>query len=191
MEVFPDFGFCRGIAEKIGGVIGGQQARAAIFEPFATEAGDAAIGVEQHLSGGGAEADDYFGADGVELADQEWRAGGDFVALGEAIFGRAAFDYVADVDVFALQAHGFDHLRKKLARAADERKALNVFVVAGAFADEDQLGFGIAIAEDDFIALLVEFAARAFTQIGADFFESVVFDAVGGFEKSGAGGDGK
>ena len=58
--------------------------------------------------------------DGIDLAHQEGGAGGDFVSLGHAIFWRAAFDYVADVDVFALQAHCFDHLGEKFAGAAYE-----------------------------------------------------------------------
>ena len=106
-------------------------------EPFAAEGGDGAIGVEQHLGGSGAQANDYFGADGVDLADQERGAGGDFVALGHAIFWGAAFDYVADVDIGALQAHGFDHLGEEFAGAANEGEALDVFVVAGAFAYKD------------------------------------------------------
>jgi hypothetical protein len=52
-------------------------------------------------------------------------------------------------------------LREKLAGAADERDALRVFVGSGAFAYENQAGFGISYAEDDFRALFAEAAAAA------------------------------
>ena len=87
-------------------------------------------GLQQRLRGAAAEGADHFGADRGELAHQERRAGGDFVLFGQAIFGRAAFHDVADVDIFAAQAHGFDHLREQFAGAADERLALHVFVAA-------------------------------------------------------------
>ena len=165
-------------------MIRGDQFRSAIVEKFAAKAGDSLRGVEERLRGAGTEAADDFGRDHIELADQIWRAGGDLILFGKAIFGRAAFDDVADVDVGALEAHGFDHLREKFAGAADEWLALFVFVAAGAFADEDELRFRIADTEDDVGAGLVKFAASAIgTNISADAVERVVFDAIGGFEE--------
>ena len=67
---------------------------------------------------------DHFRLDHVNLAHQKRRAGGDFVFFRQAIFRRAAFDHVADVNVFAAQAHGFDHVRKEFSGAADEGFAL-------------------------------------------------------------------
>ena len=121
---------------------------------------------------------DHFRLDYVELAQQGRRAGGDFVFFREAIFRRAAFHHVADVNVVAAQAHGFDHLREQFSRAADEGLALTIFIVAGAFADENQIGFRVADAEDDVAAPFVEFAARAIADVGADAVERVVFDPV-------------
>ena len=141
------------------------------------------------LRGGASQADDHFGSDGVDLAQQEWRAVADFVFFRSAIFRRAALHDVADVDVFALQAHGFDHLREKFSGAADERKTLHVFIVAGAFADENQFGFGIAVAEDDFVARPVEFAARAFAEIGSNLEQRIVRDFVERFEQRWPRGD--
>ncbi len=97
----------------------------------------------RRLRRAGSEADDYFGSDGVELAQQIWRAGFDFVGFGQAIFRRAALDDVADVYVFALQAHRFDHLRQQFSGAADKGKALGIFVAARPFAYENQVGFGL------------------------------------------------
>ncbi len=101
---------------------------------------------------------------------------------GQAIFRRAAFHDVADVHVFAAQAHCFDHLREKFSGAADEWLALHVFVMAGAFTDEDEFGFRIAHAEDDFVARLVQAAARALAEIGANVVERFSDLAFRGFE---------
>jgi hypothetical protein len=79
----------------------------------------------------------------------------------EAIFGRAAFDDVADVNVGPTETHCLDHLREKFSGAADEWFALNVFVAARAFSYEDELRFWIADAEDDLCPSLVEFATHA------------------------------
>src|SRR4029077_7887625 len=102
------------------------------------ESGDALIGGEQSLGRTCAEAANHFRLNGSELSQEKWRADGNFVFVGEAIFGRAAFHDVADVDVLSPQRHSFDHLGEEFSRAADERLALNVFIVPGAFADEDQ-----------------------------------------------------
>src|ERR1700722_6907768 len=183
LQVLPDFAFGAGIAQQVGGVIGGHQFSAAKFEPLAAELGDAAVCCENGLGGGASEADDYFWRDGIDLAQQEWRTLLDFVALRSAIFRRATFDDVADVDVFALQAHRFDHLRQKLSGAADEREALHVFIVTWAFADKDELGFGIAVAEDDFVSSFVELAASAFAEIGSNLEQIVVGNFVKRFEQ--------
>ena len=55
----------------------------------------------KRLRGRPAEADDRLRRDHIELAEQIRRAGRDFVVLGLAIFRRAAFHDVADVNVFA------------------------------------------------------------------------------------------
>ena len=128
-------------------------------------------GLKHRLRGKGAKTAHDFRADGRELLLQERIAGGDFVRLGIAVFRRTAFQDIADVDVFTLEIDRLDDLRQQLARAADERQALLVFVVARRFADEDELGVGIARAEDDVGALRSELAALAVADFGADGFE--------------------
>jgi hypothetical protein len=191
LQVFPNFAFCAGIAQQIGGVIGGHQFSAAKFEPLAAELRDAAVRRENGLRGGASEADDYFWRDGINLAQEEWRTLLDFVSFRRAIFRRAAFDDVADVNVLALQAHRFNHLRQKFSSAANEGKALHVFIVAGAFADENELGFGIAVAEDDFIPRGMKFAACAFTKVGTNLEQIIVGNFVKGFEQRWRRGDGQ
>ena len=165
-------------------MIGRDQFRAAIVEELSAVAGNSLIRVEQRLRRACAEAADDFGPDHVELAKEIRRAGGDFVFFGQAIFGRTAFHYVADIHVRAPKTHRFDHLREQLAGAADEGLALFVFVAAWAFTHEHKLRLWIADAEDDVRASFVEFAASAIgADIGADVIERIVFDAIGRFEK--------
>ena len=90
-----------------------------------------------------------------DLPHEKWRAGLAFVALRRAISRRPAFHDVRNVNVFAANAHGFDHVVEQLAGATDEGFALDVFVGAGAFADEHQVGAWVAYAEDDLLAALL------------------------------------
>jgi hypothetical protein len=168
LQIFPDFALGAGIAQQVGGVIGGHQFSTAKFEPLSAEVRNAAVCFENGLRGGASEADDYFGGDGINLAQQEWRALAYFIFLRGAIFRRTALHDVADVDVFSLQAHRFNHLREKFSGAADKRETLHVLIMAGAFADKNEFGFWIAVAEDNFIPRSVEFAARAFAEVGSN-----------------------
>jgi hypothetical protein len=183
LEIFPDFGFCAGIAEKISGVIRGHKFVASEIEPLAAELGDATIGLEQSLCGARTEANDNFGRDGIELAEEEGRASGDLIFLGQAIFRRPAFYDVADVDVLAAESHGFDHLVQKFSGAADKGQPLRVFIGAGTFANENELGFGMAVGEDDVFSRFVEFAAGAVAEVLADFKERVAGDFVDGVKQ--------
>src|SRR5439155_6230224 len=118
-------------------------------EPLSAELGNAAIGFQEHFCGDRAETHNDFGRDDIDLAQKKWRASGDFVFFGRAIFRWTAFHDVANVDVFALQAHGFDHLREKFPSTADKRKALGIFVRARTFSNKNELGLGISVAEND------------------------------------------
>src|ERR687892_755284 len=77
-----------------------------------------------------------------------------------------ALDRVRDVHVVTRELHGFQHAREELAGAADERQPLGVLVGAGPFADDDQLGQGVAGAEDDRAAALAELAVAAALEPG-------------------------
>jgi hypothetical protein len=135
------------------------------------------------LRGATSQGANYFRPDDVNLAKEKRRACGDFVFFRKAIFGRAAFHYIADVNIFAAQAHGFNHLREQFSRAANERLAFDIFVVAGAFADEDKFRFHAAYSENNVGARLVQFAARAITDGFANELKCVVFNPIAGFEQ--------
>ncbi len=154
-------------------MIGGHQFSTAKIEPLSAEMRNAAVCFENGLCGGASETDDYLWSDRVNLAEQKRGARSDFIFFGRTIFWWTAFDDIADVDVFSLQAHRFDHLRKKLSGTSDEGKALHVFIVSGTFADENEFSFGIAVAKNDRVARFVKLAARAFAQVGSNLRERV------------------
>src|SRR5438445_3807130 len=183
LEVFPDFALCGRIAQQIGGMIGRQQFSSAKFQPLSAKLGNPAVGLQQGFCGDGAQANNYFGSDDVDLAKKKRRASADFIFFRLAILRWTAFHYVADVHVFTLQAHGFDHLGQQFSRAPDERQALRVFIGARAFADENELRLGISVAKNNFVPRAVEFAARAFTEIFADLEQRIVRNFVHGFEE--------
>jgi len=137
-----------------------------------------------------AEATNHFRLNGRKLPQQERGADGNFVFVGETIFRWAAFHDVADVDVLAPERHCFDHLGEEFSRAADERLALDVFIVPRAFAHEDELGFGVSDAKNELSPRFVQMAARAFAEIGANVVERFVGHAFGCFKERGAGRDG-
>ena len=127
------------------------QLRAAVVVNAAAQARDRIERAQQRLRRELAERDDHLRLDGVDLPEQEWLARLDFVLLGVAVLRRPALDHVRDVHVLALQIDRFDDLRQQLPGAADERNALLIFVGARRFADEHQIGVGIADAEDDLL----------------------------------------
>jgi hypothetical protein len=131
------------------------------------------------------QAANYFRPDHVNLAEKKRRAGRDFILFRKAIFRRAAFHHVADVNIFAAQAHGFDHLREQFSCTADERLAFDIFVVAGTFAHEDQFRFHAADAENNMGAGFVQFAARAIANGFSYELKRVACDAVACFEQRG------
>src|SRR5215472_8608434 len=164
LKIFPDFALGVGIAQKISRMIGGHEFAGAKVEPLAAKLRDSAIGFQERLGRDRSEANNDFGRDDVELAQKKGRAGADFVFFGRAILWRAAFDDVADVNVFALQAHGFDHLREKFSGATNKRESLGIFVGARTFSHENEFGFCVSVAEDNCVAMLVKLAARAFAK---------------------------
>lgn len=137
----------------------------------AAPAGEWALLAGEISDGGLAKGDNDFGADDVDLLEEEWDAGVGFVGLGGAVLRGPALDDIGDVDLFALEAHGGDHVVEELATPAYEGQALGVFVRAGALADEHELGVGVAVAEDELVAAFGELAARAVADLLADKLE--------------------
>jgi hypothetical protein len=137
--------------------------------PGAAQGAEGLFDAEEVGGGGGSEGDDDLGADDVDLFEEKGRAGVGLDGLGSAVGRGAAFDDVGDVDLVAAQAHGGDHVVEELAGLADEGDAGGILVGAGAFADEEEAGVGVAVAEDDVAAAGVgERAAGAVADLVAD-----------------------
>ncbi len=167
--------------QEVGRMVGDHHWNVAPLVPFASQAGDAVFGFEEVFGGGGTEGADGFRMDDFELASEELSADFHFVRFGCAVFRRAAFDYVADVDVLAeerdafLGGGAFDHLREELTGSADEGNSLGVLVGSGTFSYEDQFGLLVAYSEDDFVSGIAETAAVAVADVVDDFEERVCF----------------
>ena len=87
---------------------------------------------------------------------------------GSRFWGGRLFTTFADIDVLAAEADAFQEAVEELAGGADEGEALAVLVEAGGLADEHQVGVGVALAEHDLGAALVEAAAGAAGGLGGD-----------------------
>src|SRR5215467_12267407 len=168
-------------------MIGGHELALPVIEPLAAELRDSTICLQKRLCGDSAKTNDHFRRDHFELPEQKWRTGGDFVFFGRAILRRTAFHDVANVDIFALQTHSFDHLSEKSSGAAYKGQTLRVFVGARTFSHKNQLGFGISVAEDNGLPVPMKLAASTFSQILANPQECVVDDLVGGIEERWSG----
>ena len=120
----------------------------------------------------------------IELAVEPRRARVDLLGLRIAVARRPALHDVGDVHVGALQADALDELRQQLPGAPDERFALQVFLLARAFADEHEVGVGPPDAEDDLRAPRRELAQRAVVRERRDLGEGG-HGRVGGMRRGG------
>ena len=169
LHVLPDVTLAVGAAQQERGVKGRDERRAAVLERATAEPRDRILRLQQRLRGERPQRDDDLRPNAVDLLKEERLAGLDLVRLGIAVLGRPALDDVGDVDLVAPKPDGLDDLREELARAPDERDALNVFVRAGRFADEHQIRRRVAHTEHDLpAAQLVQLATRAVADLGAD-----------------------
>src|SRR6266540_897814 len=115
----------------------------------------------QELRGEVPERRDQLRLDQLDLAEEVRLAGLDLVRLRIAVARRAALDHVRDVHVLARQADPLEELVEELARLADERIALLVFVEARGLPDEQEVCVGVSDAENDLRAARRQPAARA------------------------------
>ena len=133
------------------------------------------------------QAHDNFRADNVKLAHKERRACFNLIFFRQTIFRRPALDHIGDVHILPRQAHGFDHLRQQLARAAHKWQPLHVFIAPRAFAHEHQVGARVAVAKNNFVPALAEFTALAIPDVRTDVFQRIAFHSSGGVEERGHG----
>ena len=116
----------------------------------------------------------------MKLAVKKLAANFHLVGLGRAVFGWAALDDVADVNVGARERDAFlvggalDHLREQLAGPADERQTLRILVRPRAFPHKHQFRLLVAGSEYELVPSVVQTAAFALTYIFQDFQQDVI-----------------
>ena len=168
LEVLPGVFLLAAVAQQIGGVEGEHDGDAFECAPLSAGLADGEGFGDEAADGGGAKADDQLGLDDGDLPLEIGQAAGHLVGRGDAVAGGAALDDVADEDLLAGVAHGGDHLGEELSGAADEGEALFVFIGAGAFADEHDVGVDGALSGHGVLAGGGEGAGVAGGDFGRD-----------------------
>ena len=127
-------------------MIGGHKKDALFLHPFAPIPGDADL-IPQHGPGrSGPQQHDHLGPHQRKLRPQIGHAGSGLLRRGHPILRRAAFHHIADVNFFPGIADGGNHFRQQLPGLAHKGQPLQIFIRAGAFANEHQIGLAIALA---------------------------------------------
>jgi hypothetical protein len=169
------FLFRAAVRQQEGGVIGDEDGGVAVAVEAAAEFADGFGRLQEGLGGDGADADDVFGAENLELPLEEGAAVFGFVGERVAIVGGTALEDVHDIDVGALPAAGFDDLREQLPGPAYERLALPVFIRAGGLAEERDARPRAADAEHRLLATAGQLAAElAPTDFGIQAIEQLL-----------------
>jgi len=86
------------------------------------------------------ERDDQLGSDGGDLPLEEMIAGANLFGLRVSIVRGSALHDVCNENILTLEPDRGKELVEKLTGWTDERAALLIFVVAGGFANEEDLG---------------------------------------------------
>src|SRR3989441_8046559 len=115
-----------------------------------------------------AEADEHLGLDRRDLGLHPGAAGRQLAQARRLVDAALAaldelevLDSVRDVEPLPVQAHRDQRAVEHLARRADERRALQILLIAGLLADEDDAGIGGAAPQDPLGRVTVEVAAPA------------------------------
>ena len=158
-----------GRAEDGRGVDRGQHGRlSGHFQHPAPVFGDAEGRTEEGLRGGGSQADDQAGPNGLHFGVQPGAAGGDFAGAGllmnaalAARFPLEVLDGVGDISRVTIDAGLLQAAVEETAGGTNKRVAFDVFAVAGLLADQDEGGTGLAFTEDGLGGVLVKRTAAA------------------------------
>ena len=129
-------------------MIEGGHGHAGLFHPLAVLPGDAIVLPDEAHGGDAAQADDDLGPDEGHLVAEIADAGILLGVQGVTVVGGTALDDVGDVHVFLpVQVDELQHVVQQLARPAHKGLALQVLVLPGALAHEQDLRVPAAHAE--------------------------------------------
>ncbi len=105
------------------------------------------------MGSGGAEGNDDFGLDDLDLLLDKGQKDCHLLRRGWAVVGglsrkgRTVFADVGDVDFWTREAHGFEDLIQFFSGGADEGFLLFFFEKTGGFTDEDDVRVGVSCGE--------------------------------------------
>jgi len=156
-------------------VVGGHEFGAFVCVEAPPEGGYPLLGPQEGLGGKGPEAADELWSDGLQLFEEEGKAGLDLIGSGIAVIRGAAFHDVGDVYLLSRQVYGLDDAGEELPRPADEGFALEVFFSAGSLSHKYECGMGIARAEDQVVSPFMEAAPGTLSQLLSDAVECQAF----------------
>jgi hypothetical protein len=177
------------VTQQVSGVLGGHERDSLKLVPMPSQPSHGLDAPEQafHSNGTKRYQDDGFNDFdlGAEVRETGLHLGGAGAAVAAGAGGHVgtAFEDIRDEDLASLHAHGFDDFCEQLPGLAHERLALQVFIGAGGLADEHDLGFDIADAEDGLRARAGEVGAfGAWGYGGAQLIDPFEFGGAGGRE---------
>ena len=125
--------------------------------------------LDERSRGDAAQADDNRRIDERDLPPQPFAAAFLLHELRVAVVRRAAFDNVGDIDLRPVEIDHFEHIVEQFAGRADKRLALQVFLFAGAFADEHDACVLGTVAEYEMVPRLTKAAAPALRTLLLEF----------------------
>jgi len=112
-----------------------------------------------------------FGIYGFNLSLKVWQTACYFFMSWVSIFGRTAFEDIANVDIGSFESHCIYYFVEELSGPSNEGSCLSVFVGSGCFTDEEYIGVWVSFAGDGVSSCLSKFAPAAFSDFIGDFFE--------------------
>ena len=180
LDVGPSLLFFARTTQQISRMISYHGWNAVVFVPLAAKGLHRLFGFQKLLGSDSAKAADDARGDDLNLLFEIADALGDLAGDRIAVVRGAALEDVANVDVVAGQAHTLgDDVVEEFSGSSDEGEALLVLVVAGGFADKDQMGSEIAAAKNGVGAGLVKGALGAGFDFGFEGFKSFDLLVVG------------
>ena len=163
-------------------MIGNDERRVLVGMPRSAQCPHRAPKSKQPFHSGSAESHQDPRLNNVDLLGQVGKTGLHFVRGWRPISARGAgrvrpaLQNVCDINMFATETHRGNDSREKLASSADKWFSLRIFVRPGRFADEHQLGVGIANTENRLLPGGRQMRApRAIGDAFPDFFELFSF----------------
>ena len=151
-------------------MVRGHQGNALVVVILIAQAAHGLVAAEQGLRGKAAQGADDAGLDDFDLALEIRLALLDLIGLGVSVIGRAALEYVADINLVAGQAHSLDDLGQQLPGFPHKGLARAVFFRSWGFADEHDAGRGIAAAKHKVLPRRTQPTASALANLATKGF---------------------